>query len=186
MEQDPDNLETLRRLLALKRHEVPPPGFFDSFPDRVRARLRAGPEVPASSWWNRWRLAWPLRPALAGACTLAACGWMVWKVMLVPTPLPGGSNLAVKPAIPGAGTSAPGQPFLVGGTGETLSFPESSSTTPVASGAPPGLFSPGAGMRNGMQPASIWTFPRTGVHTAAQERLLPRSLTSTNPPSGTP
>ena len=55
--QPPDDAEQrLVRLLALKRHELPPPGFFDQLPVRILVNLRAGSEVDDAPWWRRaWR-----------------------------------------------------------------------------------------------------------------------------------
>ena len=39
-ENDNKEFEALRQLLALKRHEVPPPGYYDSFHARVARRIR--------------------------------------------------------------------------------------------------------------------------------------------------
>ncbi|MEI2685562.1 MAG: sigma factor-like helix-turn-helix DNA-binding protein [Cypionkella sp.] len=54
----PDDAEQrLLRLLALKRHEVPPPGFFDQLPVRILVNLRAGSEIEDIPWWTRaWRM----------------------------------------------------------------------------------------------------------------------------------
>lgn len=53
----PDDAEQrLARLLAIKRHELPPPGFFDRLPVRILVNLRAGTEVEDAPWWERaWR-----------------------------------------------------------------------------------------------------------------------------------
>ena len=45
--EDPE-FDPLRRLLALKRHETPPPGFFDQLPHRIMAQI----STPAQSRWE--------------------------------------------------------------------------------------------------------------------------------------
>ncbi len=51
--QPPEDFEALLRLLALKRHERPPPGFFNDFSDRVMSRIAQEEEMRARSWWDR-------------------------------------------------------------------------------------------------------------------------------------
>ena len=83
MNPEPENMEALRRLLAVKRHERPPPGYFDRFSGQVIARIRAGERAPDSFWerllfeasWLRqiWA-AFETKPILAGAFGATVCG----------------------------------------------------------------------------------------------------------------
>ena len=42
MKNSEENFSTLRRLLKLKQHEVPPPGYFNHFSEQVITRLQSG------------------------------------------------------------------------------------------------------------------------------------------------
>jgi hypothetical protein len=41
-----ENFDELRRLLKMKRHEAPPPGYFNNFSSEVLARIREGEANP--------------------------------------------------------------------------------------------------------------------------------------------
>ena len=83
MSSDREDFVELRRLLALKRHETPPPGYYNRFSSQVIARIRAGEALPEASFWSRvfsqeglitrfWS-AFEAKPALAGSFGLAVC-----------------------------------------------------------------------------------------------------------------
>jgi len=83
MSAEQENFEALRKLLAVKRYETPPPGYFDQFAGEVRARLRAGDHEKEdlwrvigdeASWLQRLWGALSNRPAFAGACGMLLCG----------------------------------------------------------------------------------------------------------------
>jgi hypothetical protein len=65
MSQSPDNFDALRKLLALKRHEPPPPGYFSRFAGRLIAQLEAEGGMRAPTWWQRWWEALNSPPVLA-------------------------------------------------------------------------------------------------------------------------
>jgi len=52
MSENEDNFESVRRLLALKRHEIPPPGYFNHFPRDVVQRIRAAQNAPPESFFD--------------------------------------------------------------------------------------------------------------------------------------
>jgi hypothetical protein len=86
MNPESENFEQLRRLLVLKRHEQPPPGYFNRFSGLVITRIRAGEtgESASAAWWS-WESSWLRRlwasleakPVLAGAFGVAVCGFFV-------------------------------------------------------------------------------------------------------------
>jgi hypothetical protein len=88
----PDDFEQLRRLLALKRHEQPPPGYFHGFSRQVIVRIKAG-ELGDQSEASLWSFSggsllqriWATldaRPVLAGAFGVAVCGFFVVGALL--------------------------------------------------------------------------------------------------------
>ena len=109
MSSSPDNFESLRKLLSLKLHEQPPPGFFAEFPRRVMARLERESATPALSLWQRLTTSFEWTPALACALGVVVCGLLLTGVVYSfqdeSTPLamhPAGDNfpsLAVTPSL---------------------------------------------------------------------------------------
>lgn len=73
MEPAPENFEKLQKLMSLKRHEVPPPGYFDSFSSKVCARIRAESEQKPMPWWQRL-FAFEMKPVMVAgyACAVVA------------------------------------------------------------------------------------------------------------------
>ena len=91
MSQDTENFEQLRRLLALKRHEQPPPGYFNDFSSQVIARIKLGERGEDSAgtgrlfweapWLQRIWAAFEAKPVLAGAFGVAVCGLLITGVI---------------------------------------------------------------------------------------------------------
>jgi len=89
METEPDDFGDLRRLLALKRHECPPPGYFDRFSSKVVARLEAQRIYDATPAWRRWLSELIERPALTGLYLVLFGGLGMISLGLVQTPMTG-------------------------------------------------------------------------------------------------
>ena len=75
MNTEPNEFVALRRLLALKRHEQPPPGYFDRLANSIRSKLVE--EQARQPWWSRIFALWDIRPAWAGAFAAAVAGLYV-------------------------------------------------------------------------------------------------------------
>ena len=94
MSSEPENFESLRRLLAIKRHEQPPPGYFHDFSRQVIVRIQAGEGQASESFLARilrpvsWaQSVWSDfegKPILAGAFGVGVCSLLV--VGLVSSP----------------------------------------------------------------------------------------------------
>jgi len=105
MDPEQEDFEQLRRLLALKRHETPPPGFFNDFSRRVAAGIQArerrsqhmgsGRLEREAPWIIRIWQALEAKPLLAGGFGMLACGLLVAALVYSERPDAGGSSAAV-------------------------------------------------------------------------------------------
>lgn len=77
MNSSPDDFKDLRRLLALKRHEQPPPGYFSYLPDKVMMRVEQDDLSEYSTWWEWLVRKLDAQPVLAGAYAFAISGLML-------------------------------------------------------------------------------------------------------------
>jgi len=146
MNRGAENFEQLRRLLALKRHEQPPPGYFNGFSRQVIVRIRSGDgaeeaaglarllkEVP----WLRWLwAAFQTKPMLAGAFGALVCGGLIsvvisWEKSDVPDNL-SGPTLEAKPVLLRPAPTVAGDSILDQGDGV-------SSTDPIITPQRPAL-----------------------------------------------
>jgi hypothetical protein len=142
MSQESENFEPLRRLLALKRHEQPPPGYFNDFSRQVILRIKAGERgeqanlierlLAEAPWIQRLWQALEARPILAGACGVAVCGLMLTGVLYSDT-----SDIPQVVLVPPAGAvSAPGMMTSLSPSDQPLMggaslVPEPAMTRPV-------------------------------------------------------
>lgn len=167
MLQSPGHSERLRRLLALKRHEVPPPRFFEDLPQQIRARIeRENRRRPSlGSWWRRLSLEWDLKPALAGAVLIAAGGIFFFGLNPdEPTARHQGLSLQGH-GVPAWAASAAGSGDLLA---ETNADPFSAGTNDSPSTRAHGFRSPPLGMfeagfRLRVDQASFGVGPREGA-----------------------
>ena len=142
MKPDLQEFESLRRLIALKRYEQPPPGYFDRFSSAVIARIQAGERakpdsvldwlVGETSWLHRIWSAIEMRPAFAGVFGVAICVMMISGILYSEdtsvSPDSGITPLAGETASPFTAASA-----TVGFTAANVDRPQLvSSTNPVA------------------------------------------------------
>ena len=114
----PDDFEQLRRLLALKRHEQPPPGYFYGFSRQVMVRIKAGEmgDAEETSIWSfgggsllqRIWATFDARPALAGAFGAAICGFfVVGALMSDNTSIAGEKRVPLPPPVAQLGMGQP-------------------------------------------------------------------------------
>jgi hypothetical protein len=86
MNSEPSEFEALRKLLTLKRHEQPPPGYFNRLPDQIAIRLERG--EGRESFWEALLNGFAIRPALAYSVALAAFGALTLSVIDTVRPQP--------------------------------------------------------------------------------------------------
>jgi hypothetical protein len=94
MNENKNDFDALRQLLKLKRHETPPPGYFNNFSDQVIAHIRsskagdarAAGNVSGTSWLSNFFQLFELKPAFAGAFASALCLLLVFGVVYADRP----------------------------------------------------------------------------------------------------
>ena len=130
MNDNDNNFEELRRLLTLKRHEVPPPGYFENFSDGVIARIQAGEATAKLPWLLRFLQRFESRPAYPVAFASSLCMLLLFGIVSVQQSTEIGAGFATMPSSsPFAMTSgqsltpSSGQPLaMVGNTNAPLNF----------------------------------------------------------------
>ena len=96
MNENENNFESLRRLLALKRHETPPPGYFNNFSRQVLQRIRASHNEPSvnlleelfshAPWLAKLLQALDMRPVLAGGFAGTLCMLLLFGIVYAERP----------------------------------------------------------------------------------------------------
>jgi hypothetical protein len=87
MSTAPEDFEKLRKLLKLKRHEQPPPGYFNNFSRQVIGRIEAEGRssrvdvLSAEAPWAK-KLVWMLEtnPIFAGAFGVSICALLIFGI----------------------------------------------------------------------------------------------------------
>jgi len=119
-----ENFDQLRRLLALKRYEAPPPGYFHSFSGKVMARIEAAEVALAPAWWQKLGFDFNFKPAMVCGLGVVVCGLLsagvLTSVVTADQPVVG---LAMEPP---TGFMVEASPF-----GETYTAESAESTRPV-------------------------------------------------------
>lgn len=150
MADNTENFDQLRKLLALKRHEQPPPGYFDKFSKHVIMRLHAGDkgEVETFSerlfneapWLQAILHAFQTKPVLAGGSGAAACALVLALIVVSGRSGSGdmtpGGGLAVSG---GTGSDLTAQPLA--NSAVLVTSPDFSSTNGLSPDAAAALFS---------------------------------------------
>ncbi len=103
MSERGQNFDDLKKLLKLKRHEVPPPGFFNEFSEEVVARIRAGESRNAHSLADRlndqapWLVSFlrlfEAKPGIVGGFATSLCLLMLFGVVLAERSETGPKNI---------------------------------------------------------------------------------------------
>jgi hypothetical protein len=162
MNEKENNFESLRRLLVLKRHEMPPPGFFNQFSGSVLQGIRenryaeaetiAGRLFANAPWLERIFQVFDAKPVFASGFVGALCLLLFFGVInaerpdLTPQPLLSGST-------PNAASLAALSPSALSGVADQPGI--KSSTNAVLSLQAVGLASPFAQQNPLAQPVSF-------------------------------
>ncbi|HMC26352.1 MAG TPA: hypothetical protein VKM56_01020 [Verrucomicrobiae bacterium] len=126
MNPNTENFDQLRKLLALKRYELPPPRYFNEFSGRVMARL-AEPERQPLTSWQRLGFDFDLRPAAMCGLGVVVCGLLSFGVI--------GAMQMTEPdapaAVPGSFVANPMTPPAIAGIAPVPGSIDTASIAPL-------------------------------------------------------
>ncbi len=81
MSNAPENFDQLQKLLKLKRHEMPPPGYFNNFSSRVIDRIEVNGQQAAVfgevPWLRKFFSLLETNPIAAGLFGMSICGLLI-------------------------------------------------------------------------------------------------------------
>jgi hypothetical protein len=158
-ETNDNNFGELKRLLKLKQHEVPPPGYFNRFSGDVMSRIRDGETGNAKgflagfedSWLTHLLQVFQARPGVIGGFATSLCLLLLIGVVMADRPDGASPAEDITTAQPASGESqnlAMTVPLIPAGTSGI-----SISTNAIRSLQPVALF--GASQNPLFQPASF-------------------------------
>jgi hypothetical protein len=111
MNENENNFESLRRLLALKRHETPHPGYFNDFSRQVLHRIRVGQTGTSDNlteelfnhapWLAKLLHVFDAKPIFAGGFAGALCLLLLFGIVYAERP-----DLTSQPLLQSANSSA--------------------------------------------------------------------------------
>jgi hypothetical protein len=148
MNENENNFESLRRLLALKRHETPPPGYFENFSRDVMAGIRAGEDSRTANvssqlpWLFRLLSTFEVKPAFAGGFASVLCLLLLLGIVYAERP-DGSSQQSIQAAeISGSLAAAPSPGFMnpLPSEAAVAQLLPVSSTNPVFNASPAAWF----------------------------------------------
>ncbi len=118
MNDNENNFEPLRRLLALKRHETPPPGYFEHFSRDVMAHIRAGENSRTANvssqlpWLFRLLSTFEVKPAFAGGFASVLCLLLLLGIVFAERPDGAPQPLLQAAELPSSLAVAPSPGFM--------------------------------------------------------------------------
>jgi hypothetical protein len=141
MSENENNFESLRRLLVLKRHEIPPPGYFNNFSGTIIQGIREGRYAKPATfsgrlfnqapWLERIFQVFDTKPVFASGFVGALCLLLFFSVIHAERPdltteplstISTASAASLATLTPAAFASPVDQPGIVSSTNPVLSL----------------------------------------------------------------
>src|SRR5437667_9847941 len=158
MSPESEGFEQLRRLIALKRHEQPPPGYFHHFSREVIVRIKAGDtgDPVRAAWWS-WEDSWlqrawtaiETRPVIAGAFGVAVCGFFAAGALLSDT---ADASIAAADSVASLGSGPFAAKDTISSSSSSIGWAHAVSANLNSSGSLEGLTASQPSLFNELQP----------------------------------